>query len=90
MNNTYLIFEYDKFSIWETPMKFDYEEDPAIPLPEDGSDSYKINAILNTCKRLEEKLIPIAKPKGIIRKIYNFLFDKTLGYCDYVSIKSCE
>ena len=85
MNNTSLIFEYERFTLWEFPLKFNYSEEPTRPWPEDGPDNYKIKRIIETCGLIEKFLTPIAEPSGLIRRVYNFFFDKTLGYCDYVS-----
>eukprot|EP01022_Parablepharisma_sp_SALTPOND_P028483 TRINITY_DN71038_c0_g1_i1.p1 TRINITY_DN71038_c0_g1~~TRINITY_DN71038_c0_g1_i1.p1 ORF type:complete len:560 (+),score=41.95 TRINITY_DN71038_c0_g1_i1:670-2349(+) len=84
MNNTYLIFEYEKFTLWEFPEKFNYTDDPSKPLPEDSPDNDKAKRIIETCDSLERFLIPIAEPSSIFRRVYNFLFDHTLGYSDYV------
>ena len=84
MNDTNLIYEYERFTIWEFPEKFSYTEDPSKPLPEDSPDNYKVNKIVETCESLEQFLIPISQPQTIFKKVYNFLFDKTLGYSSYV------
>jgi len=84
MNDTNLIYEYERFTLWEFPEKFSYNEDPSKPLPEDSPDNLKVKKIIETCEIIEKLLTPIANPTNLYRRIMNFIFDKTLGYSDYV------
>ncbi len=84
MNDTNVIFEYERFSLWEFPEKFSYIEDPSRPLPEDSPDNNKVKHVVEICEEIEALLRPIAEPAGLFKNLCNLLFDKTLGYADYV------
>ena len=71
-------------SLWNFPERFNYTDDPVKPLLEDTPGGYKVNTIIQSCKQIEDLLKPIAEPQSTFRKIYNFIFDRTLGYSDYV------
>jgi len=82
--NLYVILDYEKFTMWELPDKLNVDEEPTKVLPEDSPDNEKLNTIISTCTMLEDLLLPISEPSTFIRKVKNFLFDRTLGYFDYV------
>ena len=88
MNNISLIVEYENVTLWELPELQRHFEDSIKPSLTAKFDNNKIKTVLETCENLESFLLPIAEPKGIFRKLYNFLFDKTLGYLEYVNFIS--
>lgn len=79
-----MLLEYEKYTLWELPEKLSADDEPTKVLPEDSPENERLNAIVATCTTIEQLLIPVSESSSPVARLKNFLFDRTLGYFDYV------
>ncbi len=86
MKSTYLVLNDNKYALWDAMEQLQEVHRGGRAHFEDDPESEKAKTILLQCELIVKCLRRVSEPANILISLYDLLFERTLGYTDYVSL----